>query len=215
LDEHRQAPSELANTDGEPLLLTTDHFDLAPGARPAVGSLLADLDGVEPPRPGENPPFYVFLRPGNQMHASWDNTVIGRARLSATSLALETNSRERADALRARVEAACGERVRYRARQHTDPLSKRAPRRAGDAKPAPPPPEVQQVMLEFKRRHYADWIDQPVPALGGQTPREAVRNARGRDAVDVLLKEIENHEQRAGDGAAFDVSETRRALGLA
>ena len=215
LDEHRQAPSELANTDGEPLLLTTDHFDLAQGALPAVGSLLAELDGVEPPRPGENPPFYVFLRPGNRLHASWDNTVIGRVRLSATSLAIETNSRERADALRARVEAACGERVRYRAREHTDPLSKRAPRRAGDAKPAPPPPEVQQVMLEFKRRHYADWIDQPVPALGGQTPREAVRTAHGRDAVDVLLKEIENHEQRAGDGAPFDVSETRRALGLA
>jgi hypothetical protein len=33
--------------------------------------------------------------------------------------------------------------------------------------------------------------------------------------VNVLLKEIENHEQRAGDGAPFDVSETRRALGLA
>ena len=214
-DEHRQAPLELANTDGEPLLLTTDHFDLAPGARPAVGSLLAELDGVEAPRPGEDPPFYVFLRPGNRMHASLDDTVIGRARLSDTSLALESNSRERADALRAQVEAACGERVRYRAREHSDPLSKRAPRRAGDAKPATPPPEAQQLILEFKRRHYADWIDQPVPALGGQTPREAVRNARGRDAVNVLLKEIENHEQRAGDGAAFDVSETRRALGLA
>jgi hypothetical protein len=69
-------------------------------------------------------------------------------------------------------------------------------------------------MRDLERRHYTDWIDQPVPVLGGQTPREAVRTARGRDAADLLLKEIENDEQRAGDGVSFDVSKTRRALGL-
>lgn len=212
-DERRQAPLELANTDGDPLLLTTDHFDLAPGARPAVESLLAALDGVEAPEPGEASPAYVFLRPGNRMNAGLDTTVLGHVRLSDTSLAIETNSRARADALRARVEAACGEQVRHRAREHSDPLSKRAPRRAGDARPTPPP-EAQQVILEVKRRHYADWIDHSLPALGGQTPREAVRSAHGRNAVDLLLKEIENHEQRAGDGVPFDFSETRRALGL-
>ena len=45
------------------------------------------------------------------------------------------------------------------------------------------------------------------------TPREAVRNADGRAAVDNLLKEMENHEQRA-PGPAFDFTELRRDLGL-
>ena len=70
-------------------------------------------------------------------------------------------------------------------------------------------------MLDVKRRLYADWPDQPLPALGGWSPRDAVRSARGRDAVDVLLKEMENRERRMGGPAAFDFGELREKLGLA
>ena len=97
----RAIPPELRNTDGDPLLATIDHFEIAPGARPAVEAQLAALEGVEPPDAGEAPPVYVFLRPA----ASGEHLVIGQARLSDAALALETNSRERADALRERVEA--------------------------------------------------------------------------------------------------------------
>ena len=62
----------------------------------------------------------------------------------------------------------------------------------------PPSPEADQLILEFKRRHYADWPDQPLPALDGKTPREAVQTVGGRGVVDVLLKGMENLEQRAG-----------------
>jgi hypothetical protein len=65
-----------------------------------------------------------------------------------------------------------------------------------------------------RRRHYADWLDHPLPALAGKTPREAARTAQGRSAVDVLLKDMENHEQRSTRDAAFDFSTQRRELGL-
>ena len=45
------------------------------------------------------------------------------------------------------------------------------------------------------------------------TAREAVRTAAGRAAVDNLLKQMENQEQRA-PGAAFDFTELRREPGL-
>ena len=48
----------------------------------------------------------------------------------------------------------------------------------------------------------------------GKTPREAVRTAQGRDAVDVLLKDLENHERRWEGAGAFDFSRLRRQLGL-
>ena len=86
LDLRRQVPPELRNTDGEPLLLTTDHFEIDPGARDAVEAQLAALEGVEPPEPGEDPPVYVLLRPGNPLHPSWETTVIGQARLSGAAL---------------------------------------------------------------------------------------------------------------------------------
>lgn len=214
LEGRRGLPKALSNTDGDPFLLTTDHFAIAPGTKPAVQEALAGIPGVEPPEPGDASPEWVFLRPGNRMHKSWDNTVVGRAWITGDLLHAETNSRERADALRAQLEAACGDRIRHRAREHGDPLSDAAPRPQPSRTPEPPPPEVEQLLLEFKQRHYADWLDEPIPALGGKTPREAVRTAAGRARVDVLLKEIENTEQRMADGAVFDVSGLRRELGL-
>jgi hypothetical protein len=207
-------PTVLTNTDGDPLLLTIDHFEVAPGARPAVERALAALEGAhDDDTEDEAERSYTFLKEGNPVHASWDNTVIGIGRLSDAGLALETNSRERADALRARVEAACGDGIRHRAREHSDPLSARAPRPA--AQPAAQPPELQAIVREHKQRHYRAWIDDSLPALGGKTPRESVRSARGREAVDLLLKEIEQIEERGPAGERFDVSELRRALGLA
>jgi hypothetical protein len=205
---------ELRNTDGDAFLLTTDHFAIAPGARAAVEERLAALPGVEAPSPGEDPPAYEFLRPGNRMHRSWDNTIVGRAWISGEVLRAETNSCERADALRAQLEAACGDRIRHRAREHGDPLSQAAPPARRARAPERRPPGAEQLLLEFKQRHYADWLDQPLPALRGKTPREAARAAGGRAAVDLLLKDIENHERRTAHGAPFDFSALRRELRL-
>ena len=214
LDVACEIPPKLENTDGDPLLLTTDHFEVVAGARSAVQERLAALEGAEPEEAGEHRAVYIFLRPGNAQHADWDNTVVGHARLSDTALQLETNSRVRADALRKQVENACGDRIRHRAREHTDPLSPKAAPPEHDPAPGPTGPEVEQLLLEFKQRHYADWADQQLPALDGKTPREAVRTAEGKAAVDVLLKDMENREQRSAGGAAFDFSVLRRELRL-
>ncbi len=211
LDERCARPPELRNTDGDPLLLTTDHFEIAPGTRPAVETRIAALEDVEPPDDGEDPSVYVFLRPGSPQHPSWENTVIGHGRLSEETLRLETNSIRRADALRKRVEAACGERIRRRGRTHADLMSL-GPPAEGDLEP--PLPEAEELLLEFKQRHYADWADQPLPALDGRTPREAARTAGGRATVDLVLRDMENREQRSAGRAAFDFSEIRRKLRL-
>jgi len=215
LDERAAAPLDLHNTDGDALLLTTDHFAIESGNRAEVERSLAHMEGVEAPEPDQHPRVYDFLRPGNLVHASWENTLIGRVQFSEGTLQIETNSRERADALRKRVEAACGDLIRHRAREHSDPLSPPVAEQAARRRPPePPPPEAEELVLEFKRRHYADWADHALPALGGLSPREAVRTARGRGAVDVLLKDMENHERRSSGATAFDFAPLREDLGL-
>jgi hypothetical protein len=97
----RAFPPQLRNTDGDAFLLTTDHFAIAPGEAGAVERCLAAIPGVEAPDPEDDPRDYVFLREGNPMHKSWDDTVVERAWIEGSALHLETNSRERADALRA------------------------------------------------------------------------------------------------------------------
>jgi hypothetical protein len=62
--------------------------------------------------------------------------------------------------------------------------------------------------------HYRRWIDLPLPGLGGLFPREAARVPEKADAVEALLRQMENLEDsRRRDGAAFcDISWIRREL---
>ncbi|MFQ5478668.1 MAG: YecA family protein [Candidatus Binatia bacterium] len=212
LDRRSADPPDLRNTDGEPVLLTTDHFRIEPGARAEVEARLAALEGVERPESDEDPAVYSFLKPGNRVHPTWENTVVGLARLSDDGLRLETNSTARADALRGRVDDACGGLIHHRVREHVDPRSPAVQRDVRGRLSAPPTPEAERLVVDFKTRHYAAWLDQPLPALDGASPREAAGTAQGRTALDLLLKDMENREQRSSGPAAFDFAALRKEL---
>ena len=211
LDARSAIPPDLRNRDGDPVLLTVDHFAVARGNMTAVAARIAGMEDAHREDAAEDSPAYVFLRPDDPTQPEGEQTIVGRVRMDAGALRIETNSQARADALRERIEAACGSRIRHRAREHTDPLALAKGR--GKPRPAPPSPEEENLVAEFKARHYADWIDQPLPALNGKTPRECTRTAAGQRAVDLLLKDMEHKEQRA-PGARFDFSTIRRALGI-
>ena len=204
-------PPDLRNQDGDPLLLTVDHFEIAPGDREMVDSAVGRTQGAQRERADPDASSYVFLRPDDPARPDSQHTVVGRAEVEATTLRLETNSRARADALRERIEAACGSGIRHRAREHTDPLALR--NQPEDRLPAPASPDEERLIAEFKARHYANWVDHPLPALNNRTPRECVRTAAGRQQVELLLKDIEHTEHR-GPGAPFDFSTIRRDLGI-
>jgi len=215
LESRWSRPPELHNTDGEPFVLTTDHFEITPGARADVEARLSALDGVLSPDADDADPSYNFLRdppPGSP--GALGATLLGSARLSGDRIRIETNSVARADVLRRRIEEACEELVRHRAREHTDPLSEPVRRDATERPVETPPPEAQQLVLGLKRAHYAGWLDEALPALDGKSPREAARTTGGRGAVDVLLKNMENTEQRSPPGERFDFSKLRRELGF-
>ena len=172
-DERRAIPPDLRNRDGDLLLLTVDHFEVAAGDLPAIEACVAELDGAHREPAGEDVSVHVFLRPDDPAEPDGEHTLVGRLRVGSDSVRIETNSIARADALRARVERACGSRLRHRAREHLDPRAlARQPGRAPQ-----PSPEEERLVTEFKKRHYADWLDQPLPALDHKTPRECVRTA--------------------------------------
>ena len=76
-------------------------------------------------------------------------------------------------------------------------------------------PELAAAQRELMERHYREWLDIPVPALGNRTPREAAKvkhlRARLRELVDRIENQAE-HESRSGRG--FDVAFMRKELGL-
>jgi hypothetical protein len=221
-DASMAKPPKLANTDGDPLLLTKDRFEFAPDDRSRIEMELAELAEVdEDDLPAGAERAYTFHRPGNPMHKSWDNTIVGRAVVRDAELVLETNSIRRANDLRAKVEAALEPLARHRLREHEDPEVLLRERHSRDRKNAPKPssaqapaPEVLDALREFKQRHLEAWVDTPIPALAGLTPRQAAVKPRKRKEVELLLKEIENQEGRAPLDQRIDVSTLWRELGL-
>jgi hypothetical protein len=216
----RRPPPTLHNTDGEPILMTMDHFaPSSPDALSEIERRLATEDGVLPPDeggPGAER-VYAFTRAGNKMHKNWDNTVVGRAFVGREDVRLETNSRERADALRRRFEVLCAGLVTHRAREHVDPLSKAAKKERVERRHErleEQSPEAAAVLVAFKNEEYRAWLDQEIPALGGKTPRQAVKTPARRRQVEVMLKEIEHRESREPEGTRFDVRQLRADLGL-
>ena len=79
-----------------------------------------------------------------------------------------------------------------------------------------PPALARQIAHEHLDHHYRDTLDQPIPALGGETPRQAIRNTAGRKKVIDWLKTIENRSARQTDSpvADYDFSWMWDELGL-
>ena len=79
-----------------------------------------------------------------------------------------------------------------------------------------PPPEAKAYLEEAIRCHYEEWVDRPLPALDGQTPREATKETLGRERLTDLLRVMEYMDQRGSHPGheLYDWSKMRRRLGL-
>lgn len=199
-------PPRLANSDGDPILLTTDRWQFDGRSRNAIAGRIASIQGAKQQESGT----FVLLR-----EEGWDITIIGGVRIDAGTISLETNSVSRAEALSARIEHACGELLGAHIRSHADPVAMLNERTS-----APPASrrertdEENSIVLEVKNRYYSRWTDEPVPALDGKTPREMVRTASGRRRVEKILQEIEMIENADAEDARVDVGGLRRELGI-
>ncbi|HUP59664.1 MAG TPA: SEC-C domain-containing protein [Thermoanaerobaculia bacterium] len=206
-DERRSTPPVLHNTDGDPLLFVTDSFQFDAANRAEIEKRLAALEGADIGETTAQESEIVFLRTS-------DDTVLGRVTVSAGVLHIETNSEKRADALRRRVSDACAGMLRDEKRDRQEAPSLSAAASTASSPPHVESPEEQAVVRQYKEKHYQKWLDMPLPALDGKTPRDAARSAKSRRELDLLLRDIENRENRLPEGTRFDVRRLRTELGL-
>ena len=63
---------------------------------------------------------------------------------------------------------------------------------------------------------HMSWADQEIPALDGETPRQAVKTSKGRTKVIDILKEWENTSARmeGENDFTFDIDRLRQELGV-
>ncbi len=201
-------PRQVRNTDGHVAVMVDDEYAIEKGAYPGLVSKLANLEGAGVSERGRGKKVEVSLTvPGNATNAAWKSTLVASLELTERKLIAHTNSVERADAVRARIEAVGSGALRFRERKKTElPKSRGGEELIIDVQPVSP-----AAALDMQR----SWLDAELPALGGRTPRQAVQDAAGREAVHWLLKEHENLDARAPRAETGSTGmQLRRELGL-
>jgi hypothetical protein len=221
------AEPQFTNSDGDDVLFHDLRYPLASSVtQKAVAERLDRVKGFLP----EGPKFWNWLaaRKGRggkagdsimldtQMEGA---TVLGSVELKGKTLFVTVNSAERAAKVQTLIGAAAGDLLRsplttirtvdqMRADHRRD-----GPTEAADEIPA----EIaRQLMRDHLDKHYRETLDAPIPALGGKSPRQAVRTAAGRDKVIDWLKMLENRSAGHGEGpiAEYDFGWMWSELGV-
>lgn len=180
---------ELRDASGDALLLVTDHYRVHDAA--ALAAALAAQPEVR-----------------GDASAGWSRTQDAGDGLVRSLLAINpgksadrievfAHTQRLADDGRTWFEAVAGAAVQHLTREITDPRSPQALAAAGK-RPAPPldidPQQLGELIGQALRRSYANWADEPIPALGGRTPRQAIATPGGLERVKGLLRQYEAGE---------------------
>jgi hypothetical protein len=143
---------------------------------------------------------------------------LGTILVERKRLILETLSKERAERGRRLLEEAAGRAIKFKATRYEsiDRAIERVEARP-EARPTDIPPEVQaQLVQQFMEHHYRAWPDQPLPALGNRTPREAAKLKSARPKLIAVLKQMETMAERGrrADRPTYDFGWVWAELGL-
>jgi hypothetical protein len=183
---------------GHPLLLVTDHYRVVDAAALAA-SLASQPDVSGDAKQGWN--RMIQGADGAQRSLSTINP--GR---STDRVELFHRTQRLADVGRAWFEGVAGAAVQHLTREITDPAGHLARASGGNtggtsrssstSTPDLPPEAVAQAIEQVLLRHYANWVDEIIPALGGRTPRQAITTPAGLERVKGLLREYEDGERQ-------------------
>lgn len=192
-------PTVIDSSSGDPLLLITDHY------RVANWDALAAALEAEPDVEGDRAAGWVrLLECADGLTRSRVAINPGK---SADRIEVFYKTQNYADQGRAWFDQLAGASVAFAGRVVSDPKGIMSKVSAGavpsaSAAPGLPPEALAEIVEKVLRRTYANWSDEPIQALGGKTPRQALATPAGRERVKGLLRSYEagEAEQAAGQG---------------
>ena len=206
IDRRLHEPPQLTNTDGDPL-----EFHRLAYAIDNAETVFECLAGLEQTRTPEDLRRdadldeqghiqnldFSWVRLADKQSADEENILMGVISLRPDTVTVEVNSAERAKAARKEIEGRLGNAARFKSDDIRDLGSIMAAMEGRDGSyeqkqdALKQDPGIRQVLARKIAKHWREWVDQAIPALENQTPREAVRTADGREAVEALLATAE------------------------
>ena len=229
-------PPRFANTDGDPLIFHTLTFQIesAEAAFEALASLAVGrsreqlLDHAELDDNGKlRSVNFDWIKEGNRKFKTWDNTILGHIKISEGRLIAQVNSENRARRLRKEIEKRLGSIGVHQSTvaQTLEEMRKNPPKQedaeaeSHDAKfdALLLDPEVRKQLQATLQKQVEAWVHEKIPALGGRTPIEAVRDPDGKEAVEALLVHWERFDEKDVSPNLIrpDINAVRRLLNLA
>ncbi len=142
--------------------------------------------------------------------------VLAHLTLTQQAIEIEAMSEQRLADGRKRLEYLLGDRIRLaetKIKSTDQALREHTPRGEPPA-PFTPPPEV---IAEIEEKLLRQWIDDSIPALGGLTPREAVKTPEGRKRVLELIDyvgQLQKTSQQTPGAFTPDYRKVKKMLGL-
>ena len=202
----------VVNREGEEIAFC--HADYSVLDEPGLLARLRSLPELreEPGAPGEARFAWTDA-------ATDPRAVYGHIQTGGGHLRLEAQSRTRLQLGRGLLEAHAGRLLKYQGDAHLSLDEFKQQVSSGEAPwrdEAIPTELEREIILQMKAQHYARWPDDPLPALGGKTARQAVKTKSGRKAVLDLIRGMEHDDRREAKAGqpAFDFTALRRTLGL-
>jgi hypothetical protein len=202
----RFAPATLTNTEGEPLVFceATVRLGDADKIEASLDQTYDRVDGEEPPR------WHEHVKTRGMPHI---RAVLVR---DGDTLRVETNSAERMDRVVAtliRLDPTMRVLDDSRTPIHDAREAAELAEEMGAPEDAldPDDPEVAAMLDEFIREYEAKWLDEPIPALDGHTPRQAADNPTRRGD---LIKLLDSFPADEGTPGRMSPERLRSALGL-
>jgi tetratricopeptide (TPR) repeat protein len=187
---HRFAPPVLRNTEGEPLVLCE-----ATLRTDDLGTLVTGLDETyERDEDADLPQWFERLADGLE-------PIRATLSLDGQDLTAHTNSETRLDrvlnALRKLDPTlAIVEESRQPVRDTREAATLATRTASGAVEPLDP--DVAATLEEFVRDYERKWLDEPIPALAGRTPRQAAADPTRRDDLIRLLDSFPAHRDSPG-----------------
>jgi len=151
-----------------------------------------------------------------QTPASIGKRVLAHLTLTQQAIEIEAMSEQRLADCRTRLEYLLGDHIRLaetKIKSMGQILREHTPRGEPPA-PITPPPEV---IAEIEEKLLRQWIDDSIPALGGLTPREAVKTSEGRKRVLELIDhagQLQKNIRQTPGTFAPDYRKVKKMLGL-
>jgi hypothetical protein len=184
-------PTLMDAHSGEPLLLITDHYRVVNWQ--GLASALVRCADVQGSRQ-DGWERLIECEDGQTRSIATIN--IGK---KESRIEVFYKTQTYADKGRSWFDGLAGEAVAFLAREVSEP--KRLMTHAGKssvpgaAMPDLDPQALSQVIEGAIRRSYAKWADEPIPALGNKTPRQAIQTSAGLERVKGLLRSYEAGEK--------------------